>query len=444
MRRSQLFRLDTPFTMADLHEKKSRKTAAPGLFLVLSFLLAVVAPLQFANGAPSRNAQSSGLRSDFDIGSQWRMNSIARMMAGLPPLQPSHYELAQTDVWKSHAVSMQAAWQKVSAGRVAAMAAWRDSAVSPTCPVGKTLVYPFSGPDFFNAWWLFPDCETFVMFGLEHLGEAPAIETMNKRQFARLLADVRAATGDFIDRNYFITENMARQLHTAQLRGVVPLVMISMANSGLDILRIVPLKLPVDTAGQAGKPMPARSGRSLRPQLRGVTIEFRTPGSSVVRRMQYFSADVTDEGLTRYPELLAYLRSFGPVTTFIKSASYLLHAKEFGQIRDTLLDISGFLVQDDSGLPFTLLAARGWQMRLHGRYDVPIPPFERAYQAALATAYSEQRPDALPFTFGYQYHDSRDERSNVMVGRGPAREGMAGAADGGKGVSLRTSGRLGR
>lgn len=430
--------------MAELHHKKSRNTAIPSFILILSLVIAALAPLHPAAGAPSRNAGTSGLRSDFDIGSQWRMNSIARMMAGLPPLQPAHYELAQTDVWKAHSTAMQAAWQKVSAGRVAAMTSWRDAAISPTCPVGKTLIYPFSGPDFFNAWWLFPDCETFVMFGLEHLGDAPAIESMNKRQFARLLADVRAATSDFIDRNYFITENMARQLHTAQLRGVVPLVMISMANSGLDILRIVPLKLPPEVAAQGTKAVSPRSGRSLRPQLRGVSIEFRTPGSSVVRRMQYFSADVTDEGLTRYPELLTYLRSFGAATTFIKSASYLLHAKEFAQIRDTLLDISGFLVQDDSGLPYSLLAARGWQMRLHGRYDVPIPPFERAYQASLATAYSEQRPEALPFTFGYQYHDSRDERSNVMVGRGPSREGLAGANEGGKGVSLRTSGRLGR
>jgi len=341
---------------------------------------------------------------------------------------------------------LQASWQKLSTGRVAAMTAWRDAAVSPTCLVGKTLLYPFSGPDFFNAWWLFPDCETFVLFGLEHLGEPPNIEAMNHRQFTRLLADVRAATGDFIDRNYFITENMARQLHTAQLRGVVPLVMISMAISGLDILRVVPLKLkPEDFAMAGGKPVGPRSkGRSLRPQLRGVGIEFRAPGSPVVRRMQYFSADVTDEGLTRYPELLAYMRSFGPTTTFLKLASYLLHNREFSQVRDTLLEVSGFVVQDDSGLPYDLLAARGWQVRLHGRYDVPIPPFQRAFQTALATAYSEQRPDVLPFTFGYQYHDARDERSNVMVARGPAREVARGAVDGSKGVALRTSGRLGR
>jgi hypothetical protein len=421
---------------------KSRKTAL-SKFIPVSLILAILALLQ-PHAALAAIETSSQLRADAGLGAQWRMNSIARMMAGLPPVYPAHFELAETAVWKAHSAAMQASWQKLNAGRVAAMTAWRDASISPTCPSGETLLYPFSGPDFFNAWWLFPDCETFVMFGLEHLGDAPNIEKMNKRQFPRLLADVRAATGDFIDRNYFITENMARQLHTAQLRGVVPLVMISMAISGLDILRIVPLKLPREsTAAAAGRPARA-AGRSLRPQLRGVSIEFRAPNSTLVRRMQYFSADVTDEGLTRYPELLAYMRSLGPTTTFVKSASYLMHNREFTQIRDTLLDVSGFLVQDDSGLPYSFLAARGWQMRMHGRYDVPIPPFERAFQAALASAYSEQRPEVLPFTFGYQYHDARDERSNVMVGRGPAREAQQAGNDAAKGVALRSSARLGR
>ena len=59
-------------------------------------------------------------------------------------------------------------------------------------------------------------------------------------------------------------------------------------------------------------------------------------------------------------------------------------------------------------------------------------------------AQGEQRPEVLPFTFGYQYHDARDERSNVMVGRGPAREAQQAGNDAAKGVALRSSARLGR
>jgi hypothetical protein len=376
------------------------------------------------------------MRSDAGLGDQWRVNSVARLMAGLPPMHPAHLDIARTDSWKAHAAAMGAAWKKVNAERISAMYAWRDTAISnpKECPVGKTLLYPFAGPDFFNAWWMFPGCETFVLFGLEHIGEVPNIEKMNKRSVDRLMNDVRAATTDFFDRNYFITENMTRQLHTANLRGVVPLVMISMAVSGLDILRIVPNNIAASG--------PRTSGKSLR-VLRGVTIEFRVPGSAVVRKVHYFSGDATDGGLTRYPEFLAFIRQQAPATTFLKSASYLLFSKEFSAVRDAILDVSSVLVQDDSGMPYNLLVARNWQVKLYGRYDTPIPPFQYAYQPALAKAYAEQNPEKLPFTFGYQYHDYRDERSNVMVARGPAVE-RAASGDANRGMSLRSSGKLDR
>lgn len=384
---------------------------------MLSMFRAVSLPLLLSLGlAAPVQAQ---LRADSDLGAQWRVNSSARLLAGLPPTVPGQVDIAETEAWREHSAAMKAGWERMKGGQVAAMTAWRDAAISPTCPLGKTLLYPFSGPDFFNAWWLFPDCETFVMFGLEHIGEVPDVEAIPEKQRERLLADVRAATTDFFERNYFITENMSRQLHTAHLRGVVPLVAISMAVAGVDILRIVPNNLP-------RTPAPAAKGRPMR-QLKGVTIEFRSHTAPTVRRLHYFSVDVTDKGLAHHPEFLPWLRALGQTTTFIKSASYLLHGREFRQMRETLLDLSGFLVQDDSGLPFSSLMARGWQVRLHGKYDVPIPPFQRAFQTALDQAYRTQAPAPLPFVFGYQYHDARDERSNVLVGRrvAPARPGRA-------------------
>lgn len=367
--------------------------------------------LPFVSFVPPAQAQ---LRTDAsDLGAQWRVNSTARLLAGLNPMMPAHIDLAESEAWKEHSAYMKAAWQKMNDRQVATMTAWRDSAVSKTCPVNKTLLYPFSGPDFFNAYWLFPDCETFVMFGLEHIGDVPDFERMTEQNFARTLADVRTATADFFGRNYFITENMSRQLRTANLRGVIPLFMIPMALSGVDILRIRPFEFPAvarTVAMPVGKPMR---------QLKGMTIEFRSPGSPTVRRIHYFTVDATDKGLSHYPEFMTFIRSLGQTTTFIKSASYLLHSNEFRQIRTALLEQSGFLVQDDSGLPYPMLEARGWKMNLYGTYGVPIPPFQGAFQPGLEKAYKSQNTAPLPFVFGYQFHDARDERSNVMVGARP-------------------------
>jgi hypothetical protein len=262
------------------------------------------------------------------------------------------------------------------------------------------------------------------MFGLEHIGDVPEIESMNERDFARLLGDVRVAASDLFNRNYFITDHMTRQLRTAQLRGVVPLILTSMALSDVEILRVAPQGLGhtsnVSTESDASRPFQSTDAPVKRVSLReprGIAIDFRPVGSPAVRRLIYFTVDATDASLATHPEFLAFLREFAPSTTLLKSASYLLHGREFSRLRETLLDVSGFLAQDDSGLPYRLLTSRGWQVQLHGNYAVPIAPFKGAFQPDLLAAYRAQHPDALPFPFGYNANRHPGDRGNIMVGR---------------------------
>jgi len=396
---------------------------------------AVLTPANAVPPAPAASSPTSGLRVSMDIGGTVRINSAARLLAGLAPSYPGHFGLAETQVWKDHSAAMRSAWAQVSANRVTAMSAWRDAAITSPCPAGKTLLYPFSGPDFFNAYWLFPNCENYVLFGLEHAGDVPDAEAVAERDLGQLLSDVRTAMSDLLDRNYFITDNMSRQLRTAQLRGVIPLLIIPMAMSDVEILRIVPHDLPravraraqnastqqkSEATGEAKsglKNLPASSRRAPMRQLSGITIEFRKPGSAVVQRLHYFTLDATDNGLEHYPEFITYLNSLAPTNTILKAASYLLHGQEFRRLRTTLLNVSDFLVQDDTGLPYYTLQPRRWDVKLYGTYEVPIPPFERAFQPGLDKAYRAARPDPLPFEFGYTFSDRRDNRSNVLVGR---------------------------
>ena len=398
--------------------------------------------------APPSPLPSSGMRVSTDIGGMVKVNSAARLLAGLAPTYPGHFTFAETQAWKEHSAAMRAAWGQVSSNRVSAMSAWRDNAISSSCPAGKTLLYPFSGPDFFNAYWMFPDCENYVLFGLEFAGEVPDVESVAERDIGRLLGDVRASMSDLLDRNYFITENMTRQLRTAQLRGVIPLLIIPMAMSDIEILRIVPHDLPRQvrargaaqaaalatpmtvaandaaapaaiggTAAAAASRNMAKTIRGPMRQLNGITIEFRKTGSSTVQRLHYFTLDATDEGLAHYPEFISYINSLAPTTTFLKAASYLLHGREFRTMRNTLLNVSEFLVQDDTGLPFYTLQPKRWDIRLYGKYETPIPPFQSAFQSSLDKAYKSAQPSPLPFEFGYSYSDKRDNRSNVLVGR---------------------------
>lgn len=350
---------------------------------------------------------------------QSRLSSAARLIAGLPPVHPAHVDIARSKAWQTHSAAMHAKWTRIRDGQAAAMTAWRDARLPRACPVGRTLLYPFSGPDFFNAYQLFPQCETFVMFGLEHIGEMPAVGTMMEREFAQLLTDVRNSMINLFERNYFVTDTMSRQLRTERLRGVVPVLVVSMALSGVEVLRIVPLALTntVRVAGAEAAPQGGASAkRRAQRRLAGVTIEFRKPGSSTVQRLHYFSLDATDAGLAGHPEFLEYLASLAPAAVLLKSASYLLHGVEFRKLRSVLMDAAVFLVQDDTGLPYPMLLKRGWQIELYGRYEKPIPPFEYAYQPDLARAYAARRPDPLPFLFGYRRNIDGD-RAHLMVAR---------------------------
>ena len=128
-----------------------------GLICLISVISGVLAPPATAVSTPA--PPSTGLRISTDIGAMVRVNSTARLLAGLAPSYPNHFPIADTQAWKDHSVAMRTAWAQVGSSRVSTMSSWRDTAISSTCPAGKTLLYPFSGPDFFNAYWLFPDCE---------------------------------------------------------------------------------------------------------------------------------------------------------------------------------------------------------------------------------------------------------------------------------------------
>ena len=332
-------------------------------------LKSCVALFAIAFGAASSVHSAMPSQANAEAANRARINSAARLMAGVPG---SGSPFTRTAAWKEHSKTMNAAWSRLNGRQVAAMTSWRDAQLGKACPAGRTLMYPFSGPDFLNAHWLFPGCETIVMFGLEHIGEVPNVDTMSDRALSQLTADVRGAMSNFIERNYFITDSMARQLRTSYLRGVLPVFMLSMALSGLDIVSIAPIELsPIPHGDAPGQPMR---------QLKGVAIEYKSPDAANVQRVNYFTVDAADKGLAHFPEFLAYIRTLAPTTTFIKSASYLLQGGEFRQIRSALLEVSSFIVQDDSGLPFALLENRGWDVRLHGRYDRPIPPFGQSLE----------------------------------------------------------------
>jgi len=314
--------------------------------------------------------------------------------------------------WKTHRKELAPRWAQLQRQRLSVIERWRDDVLREDLERCRTLLYPFSGPDFLNAYLWFPHCDSYVLFGLEPPGEVPAFERMSHEDTAALLEDVRASLRDILARNYFITRNMSEQLRTPRLTGVLPLVLMSI---GLFDLRVAAVQ-PFDLAQLPG-PHPAAKVRADR-RAKGVKVTFFRPPAGKPQTLYYLALNVTDKALRANPEFLPFLKQFKPSMTFIKSASYLLHGKEFAGTRKALLEASEVVIQDDTGIPYRFLRAREFDIRLFGRYSPPIADFPYAYQNDLAAAYEEASDvPALPFSFGYHW---RQGEAALILARKPA------------------------
>jgi hypothetical protein len=352
-------------------------------------------------------------RADMDsrtAGYDLRATATAQLLAGMTPEagDPVIDHLAELDVWKAHRDAMQAQWAEVRR-RLDAMSAWRGQELKIGDAQKRTLLYPFSGPDFLNAWTMFPDHGRYVFFSLENAGRLPDLAALSPRQFAELLDDMRSAMQDIFQRNYFITDYMSHQLTGPLLKGSVPLIAAMMALEGERIVRVD----AVDLFPQLSRAYADPSAERPRKRLKGALIQFLAPGSDVTRQLYYFSLDATDKALEFYPDFLAWVGSNRPATVFLKSASYLLHDNQFSKTRDMLLRAGDLVVQDDTGIPYHSLIQGGWQIKLFGQYEKPIHQLSYGYQPDLKTAWTTGADaNPLPFPFGYHW---RSGQSGVMI-----------------------------
>jgi hypothetical protein len=341
------------------------------------------------------------------------LTAMARLLAGFEPdIEDERFaKLVEQKAWRDQLNACRAGAAKVKQ-RLTTIDTWRRENLGDATS-GSTLVYPFSGPDFVNAYAMFPDCDNYVFFSLEEPGAPPALDRMDPEHLTRTLADLRVALNDLVHLNFFITPNMAQQVRTSSLRGVTPVLMAMMALLDLRIERFSKIDLwPERVEALSGLPA------AKRPKLpmQAIQIDFLNPASGRSQTLWYFALDVSDAQLKHYPEFVEWLREFRDPVVLLKSASYLLHGESFRQVRSFILDRATKIVQDDTGIPYRMLADESWKVALHGQYEQPVDLFKKRYQSDLASAFSKSPASkAVPFPFGYNWRTRGN--SFVIVAR---------------------------
>ncbi len=96
-------------------------------------------------------------------------DDVARLLAGLEPSANSPLaRFTADDGWQRHAKYFNSAWESLDARQLSRIGAWSKTNVTQPRPV---VFYMFSGPDYLYADAFFPEATTYVLSGLEPVGQ---------------------------------------------------------------------------------------------------------------------------------------------------------------------------------------------------------------------------------------------------------------------------------
>jgi hypothetical protein len=319
----------------------------------------------------------------------WTLDSLARLLAGMPALMDSGYfsSIRQLPVWKAHSEDLDDLFEQFEALYATPFSQWAHSNLS-TGSHTDTVFYPFSGPDFIFAHLLFPRASNYILCGLEKCAPTDWATRFDEALLPDTLLGTASCISHFLKHSYFLTSDLREHVREERVPGILPILLVMLVRAGCRVESVHPIRPQSEAADACDGPE------------HGLQIGFRkgrTKGN-----VFYFPQDLRDDFFSRESALFRFISSLDDCAVFSKSASYLLHESNFSTVRSLIFERCSMLVQDPSSMPYRLLEESGWDMNLYGCYSGTIPVFDRYEQLDLIQAYqaaSESKP--LGFGIGY-------------------------------------------
>lgn len=325
-------------------------------------------------------------------------DDLGRFLGGLPGKPGSPFaELESTEAWQEHAKLSEKAWNIYTRERLPALSAFGRSELSEFARPQTTVFYPFSGPDSLTATAFFPRASTYVLVALEPPGTLTGLSKFLRKDLAGELGELRTTFDSLLRRSFFVTRQMDRQLRGQVTDGVLPLVLVELVRTGNTVLGCD--FLWVD---ESSRVLSRPAGEKIHDW--GFALDFRNDADGSVHRLYYFSVNLASDHLDKNPEFQQQMAALGPVVTYLKSTSYMLHRPEFSTIRERILSMSTAVLQDDSGIPYRFYTPDRWTVQLYGEYQQPYGSFRYMVEPELRAAF--QKPEnvkKLEFRIGYGY-----------------------------------------
>jgi hypothetical protein len=390
----------------------------------LAFLFLLAAMTSCAPGAtettdsPETNSDDTTLVPEIEKSTypqDRKFDDFANHIAGIEGEEGSGLKGLESSItWQNYKRAMDGLW-KTTNDKLPVMKDWSNAEVNQG---SGTLFYPFSGPDFLHADAFFPEHENIVMIALEPIGTFPnMVEKSEAGKDGIYLNGVRKSLNMILGVSFFRTIAMVADFK-GEVDGNLPVLMQFMKRTNHEIMyqEVVAMK-PDGT-------LTTDMSNNVDSTYIGNRYYFKRNESDVVRTLTYFAVNLQNtpyvsrgglvaKGLKTRKDLVAFLEGIDIKSTYLKSASYLMHRSTFSIIRNIILDNSEFVLQDDSGIPIQYFDQRKWDLTFYGDYKFPISLFAERHQEDLKDVYLKggENVKSLPFGIGYQF---RKGTSNLM------------------------------
>ncbi len=334
-------------------------------------------------------------------------NNITAILCGERGKANELNYMFDTIAWSNHAKFIDSSWRRLERRRLGSMQKWGRKEFEKPNGNSKMVFYPFSGPDYLTAHAFFPDADKYVMLGLEPVGKLPDLKKFKPGDAKDYSDDFKKSLGDIFDKSYFITRKMLQDFQSQKVNGLLPVLAFFIKKSGNEILNIKYLM----RYGQSKIEEVDYDHKEKDHTPFGVRIDFLQDGKQ--KSVYYFKYDVANKNFNDTTVFYKYLNTqTSNCITYIKSASYLLHANFMSNMKAMILKNSIAVIQDDTGIPFKYFEeGKKFNIKLYGEYSQPVSDFPYlSLQKPLQEAFHRDslKVGKLPFHLGYHWGTRKD------------------------------------
>jgi len=220
------------------------KKISPLLFLVLPFLFACNRTPENQNKISEEKIEpvSASIDTVNQIAENPQLDDLCSIISGIKPSEKNEYSAVTNNKnWISFSSNLTSRFNKLDSSRISKIKAWRDKEIEELSKKSTTIFYPFSGPDFLNAFTFFPYQETIYMFALEAPGQLPNIKDLEND--TSYFSSIDKSLWSILNFSFFRTNSMKVDLKARDLNGAVHLISLFVKKTGNKILDIKPIDL---------------------------------------------------------------------------------------------------------------------------------------------------------------------------------------------------------